>query len=216
MAASAMPVPPIRSSAFPSSFQSNDKHLAPLSRASDTKPPESFGDMDWGNEDESFEVPKFHFDWGVTKDRSASDSEAHLKSRMATDSSPTVARLLSTKDRILSHHRAYSQTPPSNPSLSEPSSAASIVHSDKSMSSSHKASPSYGSDADLIGSAKSRQFYRAGDEQAGSNGNGTAGRSYGTRTFQRVVSAPVAGAQAISAHQYEVRHMTPLRRDAHF
>jgi hypothetical protein len=203
MAASAVPSSSMRPSAFPSTCDSLNDSLVLLSQAPGTKSTESFGDMDWGNEDESFEVPKFHFDWGVTKDRSDSNFAEHSQ-KHATTVPPVVSRLPSSKGLVSSLRGAHSQTPPSSTLMSFPSSATSSQDPDQSTSSGSRRSPSYGSDLDLGGPTRLRQIRNVKNGQNNSSGSDTAGRSYGARTYKRVVSAPLAVMQAGIAQQDQV------------
>lgn len=198
--------PSVRPSAVSSSFEApRPSHDTSHSQSPDVKAPDTFGDMDWGNEDESFEVPNFHFDWGVVKDKSAPDHMEQSRKSSPRSQRSVATKSLGNQERLASHHRTYSQTPPSNPSISGSSSVSSNERPENFTG--HRMI-SWG---DSPAEPAARTGLRTGSDvelAASTSGNSAgAGRMYGGRTFQRVVSAPLARPQIDNTPRYHQVHL---------
>jgi len=175
---------------FSLSANIGSRHV-PLSSL-DNDPAATFGDMDWAKEDDSFEVPNFHFDWGVAKEKTSTSTTSHIGRRPSTrDQSSVMGKVARVPEGNVTNLPAISHTPPSTLWTSGPSSAGSSQHRDRSSSSDHKSSSSYDSPAELAAMARLRSSSHVANESSDSGGSGTGGRMYGARTFQRVVSAPL-------------------------
>jgi hypothetical protein len=120
---------------------------------------EDLDKLTWENEDESFEVPDFHFDWGVAKE----------------------------KTREMQRLEALSLgTPPPRPPSGQSSASSGHLLTDASTATASSFIPT---PPGTLGSTSS-----------GSGGSNGIRRSYGARSFQRVVSAPLA-----RKHEEDVR-----------
>ena len=147
----------------------------------------------WDNEDESFEVPDFHFDWGVTKEKEKTSTNMNmgLESRLEDLNLVQIvvpALRQSQESDVISV--LANATPPLRYAHSERSSASSarvMSFDDASKASASTPLPTPpNSSAPLASrSMSSRQ------PDTGGSGSGQSGRMYGARNFQRVVSAPL-------------------------
>ena len=151
--------------------------------------PEGIEGLYWDNEDDSFEVPDFHFDWGMSKEKSTSPSGAPkaLHNQVKPSISlPDHSERPSPPDHALQKHG----TPASHSGQSASSSASSdhlLSRTDASSFSSSSPAPT--PPGSLI--SRSLSGYRLED---GSGGIvcGREPKTIGTRNFQRVVSAPIS------------------------
>lgn len=134
----------------------------------------------WDNEDDSFEVPDFHFDWGVA---------AKEKSTLEAGTSSSIAALsLEDFDHHSSDAKSVRDTPPSQSGHSNQSSTTSshiLSLTDASTASTSSLVPTPPSDNVPLGS-------RAATRSDITGGSGQSSKSYSSRRFQRVVSAPIA------------------------
>ncbi len=151
----------------------------------------------WNDEDESFEVPDFHFDWGVIKDKTKTEDDAR-------GSSLSSLRISSRK---IDKHTTppVNNTTPISQTRSGPSSASSaqiLSLTDASTASASSLIPTPPAEGISLGGRSSSSHVSGGSK---SGDLGSLGRSYGTRTFQRVVSAPLARSRV---------EETPYRRDS--
>jgi serine/threonine-protein kinase TTK/MPS1 len=163
---------------------------APDASSRNSRLPPNLDDLDWDKEDEeSFEVPDFHFDWGVAKEKPQADPGGGKEHPGKIDRA--VNRHLA-QSRTVQQSRPSSQTPPSALSHSTVASAStSHLLESRQASSSPRDAP--GSNAIVFDGSGSTRFRSTSiaEDMASSSGSGGSGRIYGARSFQRVVSAPV-------------------------
>ncbi|KAK1922453.1 kinase-like domain-containing protein [Papiliotrema laurentii] len=163
---------------------------APDASSRNSRLPPNLDDLDWDKEDEeSFEVPDFHFDWGVAKEKPQADPGGGNEHPGKIDRA--VNRHLA-QSRTVQQSRPSSQTPPSALSHSTVASAStSHLLESRQASSSPRDAP--GSNAIVFDGSGSTRFRSTSiaEDMASSSGSGGSGRIYGARSFQRVVSAPV-------------------------
>ena len=137
-------------------------------------------DFEWDKEDEaSFEVPDFHFDWGVAKEKNGERAQdgSHGSS---SDSSRQPLVIASPEER---HRNSVD-----HPRTSIGSSRVSGSHSSSSLS---RASPGWNEPAGRQDLTDQR---RKGLSSMGTINSGESGHFagvHGKRPFSRVVSAPV-------------------------
>lgn len=208
MATSAMTSSTVRPSSYRSTYESHLMSSAQPSASSSTSaipPARTKLGLEWDNEDsiDDIEEPDFFFKYD--KDPHASHSSAAGPSSHKPPTRPqssTVIRPTAT-EKLSTHQRAYSQTPPSVSSKagleSNPSSGSSshVMGSNSSISSSRFSATSTSPADQLHGEPSGVSRLRSAsnaEEGPGSGGSGRMARMYGSgqRTFQRVVSAPIA------------------------
>ena len=147
----------------------------------------------WDIEDESFEVqvPDFHFDWGVAKEKTSTDMKCGLESRLED---LNLVRISGPPSRHTQESDAIpllaNATPPLRYTHSEHSSASSAHLMSLTDSSSASASSLFPTPPNSGALLPSRSVSsRESDIGGGDSGRGR--RVYGARSFQRVVSAPL-------------------------
>jgi serine/threonine-protein kinase TTK/MPS1 len=136
----------------------------------------------WENEDESFEIPDFHFDWGIKKDKVPQSISVN-----GISSSFSKLRLSQARQTSLSES-TYGNPKPTPPAASTPQSAHSSASSARiaglTDASTASASSLVPTPPSASFSHSARSISRSGDEA------GSQAPIFG-RQFQRVVSAPI-------------------------
>lgn len=193
---------------------SNYRHTASRSRSSagsrqysrrpgaDEAGPSHSGALEgiyWDNEDDSFEVPDFHFDWGVAKEKTR--TEMGMGSDNGLDrlhiSQTTHKATSQIEDRYPARTKTDTPSPMRHPNSAQSSASSAHVMSltDASTASSSSLFPT---PPNPILPMDARSLLSRTSE-AGGSGSGRPGRTYGVRGFQRVVSAP------LTHQKYEAR-----------
>lgn len=160
--------------------------------ADETVPKDGRGleDLYWDNEDESFEVPDFHFDWGVAKEKTKMEMDVGLEDGLRSlglDAVP-LGKSAGQPDPIGSK---TDTTPPSRGPHSAQSSTSSAHVMSMTDASTASASSLLPTPPNPGETAITRSISSQDSESSGSSG-GQPGRTYASRSFQRVVSAPLA------------------------
>jgi serine/threonine-protein kinase TTK/MPS1 len=162
------------------------------------------------NEDDSFEVPDFHFDWGVSKEKAKADGARELQEQMGI---LQLDRLRVPREQTPPYTAPDTHSTPQQPSGSAQSSASSIH-----VLALTDASTAFGSS--LVPTPPGMEMppldrYSSLHQNAGSSGSSAAGRTYGGRSFHRVVSAPLARprpSEEMADHDDSVRPSTKIPR----
>ena len=157
-----------------------------------------------GDEEESFEVevPDFHFDWGVAKEKTSTEVKIGVEKDMEGLNilQDDASRAETDYKHENEHHRNHTSTPsrPPRPIRSSTSSVNEIPHisdtSNGSTSTAQLSPPPYLDDFNRGGSssrAQSLEGYMV-ESESSSSGESRFARTYASRNFQRVVSAPVS------------------------
>lgn len=174
-----------------SAAQGRQGHRRPSADDTSGKKDDGVEDLFWDNEDDSFEVPDFHFDWGVAKEKTWTDMRSGIGDGLSnlgsTGKESTGARKSTARNTITPR---TDTTPPSRapPSTQSSSSSAHIMSlTDTSTASTTSLLPT---PPNSSGSENSRSASSQGSASGGTGGART-GRIYASRNFQRVVSAPL-------------------------
>jgi serine/threonine-protein kinase TTK/MPS1 len=136
--------------------------------------PQDINKLYLDNEDDSFEVPDFHFDWGVTKER--------IRAEEALSAAGGALGRLQLEEAI-----GRGQTPPtSSGPLGQSTPLGPTISTHSSASSVHVMGLTDASTAAISNRSLSSQV-----DSGGSSSSSIKPRMYGGRTFHRVVSAPL-------------------------
>ncbi len=143
------------------------------------------------NEDESFEVPDFHFDWGVAKEKTRTEMGSRVENNLEalTLSHLAVGETRRVPSAEMAIPRADT-TPPPRPLQSTQSSSSSAHIMSLTDASTASASSMIPTPPNPNSATNSGALSSHGSESSASGG-GHPGRMYGVRSFQRVVSAPL-------------------------
>ncbi|EIW65883.1 hypothetical protein TREMEDRAFT_46112 [Tremella mesenterica DSM 1558] len=144
----------------------------------------------WDNVDKSVEEPDFHFDWLRTKDKPSSDEGNGLSNRLADldiNSISTRTHLAATPASALSKTTSMLNTPPLRSNASDHSSSSSAHVLSLTDASTASASSMVPTPPDHMFASSSRSIASSSYEPLGG-----PSKPYTGRTFQRVVSAPLA------------------------
>ena len=188
--------------AFTSSSSHHTPHRSTARRANENDAA-GLDELYWDNEDDSFEVPDFHFDWGVAKEKEkiraemGSGVEDNLQALVLDQTGKGIVRHLPPS---VPYPGKNDGTPPSRLPHSPQSSASSGHILSLTDASSASASSLFPTPPNPSVPTKS---HSASSQASGSSdsSSGRPGRTYGGRSFQRVVSAPLTRQRCEDGHQ---------------
>lgn len=148
--------------------------------------------LEWINDEDSFEMPDFHFDWGVTKEKAQTSAAKVLSKQLASldinrvSTKALISSATTTTPPQAKGRYATINTPPLKGASSAQSSASSAHILSLTDASTASASSMVPTPPNLASATSSRSLASFVQEpEAGPS------RPYGTRPFQRVVSAPL-------------------------
>ena len=166
--------------------------------------------LEWINDEDSFEVPDFHFDWGVTKEKVETSStkalSKHLASLDINRASSKAVGSTATPPQLKNRYGTVN-TPPLKVTSSAQSSASSAHILSLTDASTASASSMVPTPPNLTSATSSRSLTSLVQEpEAGPS------RPYGARTFQRVVSAPLTRRREDNSTHVLDRHDVSVKR----